>query len=321
MKKSTSRKQAKPARPAKSEGPGVLARLREAYAASTAGFGAISNHVYRAVFGLLVIAAVVAWIIGKEPLTKAVAEISASQPKARFNWPRPAGADRSVETWLPPALQNDLVQEALATVSADPFDQASLAESHRRLEATGWFEHLRAVRRKPGGIIEVDADWRSPVAVVRQNGRDLLVARGGEILRLPAGVPVSPGSMPVIFGPFALPPTLESGQVEYGKAWPGGDVQDAIKLIATLRSRPGYERIVGVELFDYMKSGHLTLVSDSGARFIWGSPVGRAAPGEAPAERRLANLKSILDERRDSPGFRYEIYTPYVLVDTTMSRD
>lgn len=321
MKKSAPKKQAKAARSEKPTGPGMLARARAALTAYTENLGAVSNHIYRAVFGLLVIGAAVAWIMGQDPLRKAVAEITAAEPKARFNWPRPAGADRNAPSWLPAALQNDLVHEALATVSDNPFDQAALEESRQRLEATGWFEHIRAVRRRPGGIIEIDADWRAPVAVVRQNARDLLVARGGEILRLPVGVPVAPGSMPVIHGPYALPPTLVSGEIEYGKPWPGGDVQDAIKLIATLRARPGYERIVGVELFEYMKTGHLTLVADSGARFIWGSPIGRSAPGEAPPERRLANLKSILDERRDAPGFRYEIYTPYVLVDTTMSRE
>ena len=321
MKKPAPKKQAKAARSEGPKGPGLLARARAALAASTEGFGAISNHVYRAVFGLLVIGAAVAWIIGKEPLRESVARISAAEPKARINWPRPAGADSNAPTWLPPALQNDLIHETLASATDSPFDQQGLADAYRRLDATGWFEEIRGIRRKPGGVIEVDADWRNPVAVVRQTGRDLLVARGGEILRLPAGVPVAPGSMPVIIGPYALPPTLVSGEIEYGKPWPGGDVQDAIKLIATLRARPGYERIVGVELFDYMKSGHITLIADTGARFIWGSPIGRSAPGEAPTERRLANLKSILDERRDAPGFRYEIYTPYVLVDTTMSRE
>ncbi len=321
MRKPANKKPAKPARSDKPRGPGVVARLRASIAHAASGLGVVSNSIYRAVFGLLVIAAAVGWIMGKEPLREVVAEISANEPKARLHWPRTAGADRREETWLPPALQNDLVHEVLASATGNPFDRDSLEESRARLEATGWFERLRSVRRRPGGVIEVDGDWRTPIAVVRQGGREFLVARGGEILRLPPGVPVSPGSMPVILGPYALPPTLANGQPDFGKAWPGGDVQDAISLIVTLRSRPGYERIVGVDLFDYMKSGHLTLIADTGARFIWGTPIGRNAPGEAPAERRLANLKSILDERRDAPGYRYEIYTPYVLVDTTMARD
>ncbi len=222
---------------------------------------------------------------------------------------------------MPGALQNELVRTATEGLTGDPFDQESLEEAHRRLLATGWFEGIDRVRRRAGGKVEVEGKWRVPVAVVRQEGRDLLVASRGEILRLPEGLPVSPGSMPIIFGPYSPALRDEAGGLRFGEPWPGGDVQDAIRLIGLLRSRPGYERIIGVELADYMKTGRLTLVSDSGARFVWGSTLGRSAPGEAPAERRLANLKSILDERRDAPGYQYEIYTPYVLVDTKMARD
>lgn len=306
---------------AKPEGPGLLKRLGPAVAAARSGVGALTEHVSRAMFGLLVIGGAIGWIMGREPLQNAVAQIKASEPQARIEWPRSPGAARDAQTWLPGAIQDDLINQTLAGVSSDPFDRDGLEDARARLEATGWFERLESVRRRPDGVVTVEGKWRVPVAVVRQGGREHLVARGGEILRLPPGVPVAAGSMPVIFGPYALPPTDIHGQVICGKAWPGGDVQDAIALLATLRARPGFERITGVELYDYMKTGHLTLVSDTGARFVWGSPIGRNAPGEAAAERRMANLRSILEERRDAPGYRYEIYTPYVLVDTTMPRE
>lgn len=318
-------------------GPGWLARARagigrltgEAAAAAIGGAAlggrigtaALITHARRALLGLLAVGAGIGWIMGYAPLREAVARLRTESPRVVFHWPLSTTGERRGETWMPAALQHELVRTAAEGLTGDPFDQDALRKVQDRVRATGWFDRIDGVRRGPGGEVEVVGKWRVPAAVVRRHGRELLVASGSEVLRLPEGLPVSPGSMPIIFEPYAPAPSGEEGSIRYGEPWPGGDVPDAIRLIGLLKSRPGYERIIGIELTGYMRTGRLTLVSDTGARFVWGSTLGRPTPGEAPIERRLANLKSILDERRDAPGYRFEIYTPFVLVDTTMARD
>lgn len=270
--------------------------------------------------GLVLLGMVGGWVVGREALERHVASLTARAGDVRFNWPialapgqkKPA----SPQTWLPPALQRDLARIAAAEIGADPFDQASLERARQALLATGWFAGIPSVKRTAGGHVDITANWRLPAAVVQHRGREYLVAVGGEVLRLPSRTPVQKGSMPVITGPRTPPPSDTRG-ILYGVPWPGGDVVAAIELLRHLRQIPEYTRLAGVDLASFADSGHLTLITDSGAKIVWGSALSELGPGEVPADTRRARLRDILQTRFDQSQRLIEIYTPVVLVDKT----
>lgn len=303
---------AKQTRSRRTDDDGSPGRLRSALSAAGAG----ASLLFRAFTGVLVVGLLVAWIVGREPLQQAVAAGVTERPAVRFDWPRRTGS--AFETWLPPSVQQDLVLTALGELTDDPFDRESLDRVRARLIDTGWFAQVSRVARVPGNTVEIDADWRVPVAVVRWRDREFLVAQGGEILRLPPSTPVADGSMPVIANPHAAPPGDAKTGTLFGKPWTGGDIQAAIALHGLLRSDPSLARLRTIDLADFMRTGQLTIVSDLGCRFVWGSPIGEFSPGEVPVERRLARLRDLVAQRADALFTRVDVFPPDVLVDKTV---
>ncbi len=276
---------------------------------------------------ILLLAAGVALATAGPSLQRTVARATALPLDVRFNWPLAAPAPgeerikrRRPETWLPAKVQHMLADTARADLVADPFEQGSLERARQSLLDTGWFTSIDSIRREPGGIVRVSAQWRVPAAVVSHNGREFLVARGGEVLRLPSRTPVAKGSMPVVLAPHHAPPGDALGIV-YGQPWGGGDVQAGIALLERVIAMPEGKRITGVDLSLYMKTGHLTLLTDAGSKIVWGSAVNELGPGEVTFERRKARLREILAQRLDHSERRIAIYPPVVLVDKTASRE
>jgi len=303
---------AKPARSRRNADDESAGRLRAALAAAGSG----ASFLFRAFTGVLVVGLLVAWIVGREPLQQAVAAGISERPTVKFNWPRRSGS--SFETWLPASVQQDLVLTALGEITDNPFDRDALDNARVRLEETGWFASSPRVARVPGNAVEVTADWRVPVAVVRWRDREFLVAHAGEILRLPPSTPVADGSMPVILNPHAAPPGDAVSGTAFGKPWTGGDIQAAITLLGLLRADPALSRLRTIDLSGFMRNGQLVIVSDLGCRFVWGSPVGDVALGEVSVEKRLGRLRDLLAQRADGLYTKVEIYTPTVFVDKTI---
>jgi len=250
------------------------------------------------------------WLVERASATRADPLVA-----PRFDWPTTPGA---AETWMPADERQRLEQIVLATVSRDPFDGESLDAARIMLERTGWFASLWRVQRKPGGVIEIEGEFRRPAAVVRRAGRDLLVGLEGELLPLeyPAG-----GSWPLRFirGVDAPPPRRVDGTREYGAAWPVGDVQAGIKLLSRLRRTSQWHRVAGVDVTDFLRRGSLTVITDQGAEIVWGSPPGASAPGERSDDDKARAFEQIFS----NPGWlsagmpRVEIYPPVILIDET----
>lgn len=320
-KKSASSRAAKEAR------PGLLARLSGSMDGMGERLGGAGRIAARVALGLALVAMGLGWVLGREPLERRVAEISAQPQEIRFNWPvagdpkaRRSGSVDPRQTWLPRAVRDQLIEIARAHVAADPFAQGSLENMRRDLAATGWFARLRSVERDASGHINIIGDWRIPTAVVRRDGRQYLVARGGEVLKLPPRTPVAEGSLPVITNPLLGPPEDE-GMLAYGKTWAGGDVTAALDLMRMLGTIPESKRLRGVDLSQFMDKGHLVLVTDAGSRIVWGSAIGERTPGEQPFEIRRGRLRDILAQRLDTETPNIAIYTPVVLVDRTVGEE
>ncbi len=268
----------------------------------------------RVVTVLAGVALMVAWIVGIGPLRESVGSSRMELVEIDIAWPIAEHRDRS---WLFPEVQQELHQMAAARISPDPFDHDSLAEAAHALQSTGWFEDDLLVRRMPDGRVSITGSWRTPAAVVSENGREWLVDMQGVPLRLPPGVSAPTGFFR-IYDPASPPPQDASGAVRYAVRWDTDDVRDAIALLWKIVTEiePASKALIGVDLGEYPRTGRLVLVTDVGCRIVWGGPLGQPRPGEAPVEKRLGQLAQILQPkaRQDRGVSRIELYTEYALI-------
>lgn len=303
------------------DAPTWLDRLADNFQPDSSGARALG--VVMRILGVTAgLALAVGLLVGRDPLLRRVGELRESPVKAHFDWPLVKQAGARPATWVPRVVQDSLVHLVESNVSMNPFDTGSLERGRRLLLATGWFESVDRLVRRPGGTIDVDATWRIPVALVRKNNRDYLVGRDAAPIRIPDGFKPMPG-LYIIENPLLEPPT-DAGKLAYGTPWSGGDVQAALDLLDVLKDSPAQRQITGIDLSEYLTQDEpkLLIVTDRRTRIVWGSAIGELAPGQVPIERRIARLEQQLRGfgRIDAQQDRLEIYTPVVLVDKTAQR-
>lgn len=284
----------------------------------------VASRASTLVFCAVVVALGLAWVLGQGALRRSVAIARAEPVSLRIAWPTVAG-DRS-RTWMPESVRREIEQTALSRISPDVFDRESLEQARAALEATGWFERVDAVRRLEGNLIEIQGVWRTPLAVVRQDNRDIVVGAGGALLPLsyaPGGA--GPG-LKVIRGVSQRPPIRADGSPAYGAAWPGGEVQAGLDLLDALRrafsATRVWPQITGVDAAMFQRDGRLAIVSDQDSRIVWGAPPGMIAPGEQSTDQKIARLVHLANgptERIDAGERWIEIYSAHVYVDRSHS--
>lgn len=250
-------------------------------------------------------AAVIATVVvGHRPLLTRAVALKQEQLKVAFDWPPLAGKTTSrtaggePATWMNAEQRAGLEQVALKLLSGNPFDRQSLERTQSALANTGWFADGPWLKRFENGVVVVSGVWRVPAAAVRTPSGDRLVATGGEVL-----APLYPqgrSRMPIISGVRAAEPSL-------GEAWPGGEVQAGLALLAFLRPMPGFDHIASVDVSQFVSSKRLSLVTISGGRILWGGPPGEFLPGQAPATTKRQRLAAVYQQFGQLDAGRPEI--------------
>lgn len=261
--------------------------------------------------GTVILAVPVALAMGVPRLHARVARSvvqSANPVRVVIDWPLAPGAKPGSGTWLAEDLRGSLQTLADSTVRVDddPLSPTALATLAEALTRTGWFERLDAVRREPGRVVRVSGQWRIPAAVVRHNGLDQLVARGGELLP-PTYLPGRSGHR-VIYGSAAAPP-MDGDRPACGRVWGGGagglsDVQAGVQLLGVLAGKPWRDQVAGVDVSAYATNRRLVIVTASGGRVVWGAAPSERPFGEANLEYKLWRLDEMNRRRgRIDAGF------------------
>src|SRR4030095_1577776 len=103
--------------------------------------------------------------------------------------------------WMSDLLAEEIVRAAKPVGAHSAFDHAVLVDIDRILRASPWIKKVRQIRRvyeqRPGDTIEIDCDYRAPVALVQWKDYFWLV--DGEGVQLPAQFTVD--QLPrVVFG-------------------------------------------------------------------------------------------------------------------------
>lgn len=176
-----------------------------------------------------------------------------------------------------------------------------------RYEALPWVRKVTSVAKEYPNTLDIEVEWRAPVARVRYAGREYLLDGDGVVLD---PVNYDEGKLDyalLVIEAVAQPPAALS----VGKPWPAEDVAAAAKmaqflqpLLKDLRKKAKdqpVDPIMGIDLRNYgNERKSAILLRTAGGKFIkWGKPPGKESPNEPSAETKLKNLQKIYN---NSPG-------------------
>lgn len=221
----------------------------------------------------------------------------------------PTETPRVVLKNVPPWMSDDTVAELLRSLRpggpSSAFDQDLLRSRVAILETNPWVGKVNAVRRVfgkgPGDTIEVDCDFRTPLALVRWQDYYWLVDSDGYKLPEQYTADQAPGmlldanrrtQMRIIEG--VRQPPVESGQ-----KWPGDDLAAALELARLLHGHRFADEIFKIDASNFSGradplEAHLVLVTRYGTEIRWGRPINaKDAFVEIPATRKLEALAQV----------------------------
>lgn len=233
--------------------------------------------------------------------------------KVRFDWPAAAGGEGA--TWVPGPVRDELLSRAITEVERcdNPFSHASLEAASASLMRTGWFESPPSVVRD-GDVYRIEATWRTPAAVVRQDGVDYLISREGHLLPLA----YQRGQAPVIAitGAAHQPPRV-GGQLAPGQVWPGEDIRAALETLAFISGRPWKEQVAAIDVAEYPSARRIALISKWEGRTVIGGAPRDIIPGEVTFDVKLRRLDELVRQfgQVDARHRLVEVAGPVILVD------
>jgi hypothetical protein len=303
-------------------------RKRRAMAESTgskaadmfARAGAGKAMVVIAVFG----ASALALGVGVSQLEARAGDlIGVPTDEVTFAWPvvvQVQGFDGPI-TWPPRHVQQELLELAHTRAARfpDPLSSDALAAIGTDLKGSGLFERVRSVRRRAGGMIEIQGAWRVPVAAIRHNDRDHFVGAGGALLPISA----EPGQLDqrVIVGAAYNPPVLDSGTPAFGQTWAGEDVRAGLRVLDAVRGKPYWHQVRSIDVAGHSLNKMIEIITDRGTRVVWGAAPGEFKPGEVETKTKLGHLQALFDRysRIDAGQNRVTVFYEYTDVDHSAS--
>ena len=188
-----------------------------------------------------------------------------------------------------PAWMNDFLVEQIAAIARpmgahSSFDHKLLVDTAEMLGRNPWVKKVRSVRRaythKPGDTLEVDCDYRAPVALVKSGPFYWLVDEVGvrlserfteeQVPSIQFG-PDGKTCIRVIEGVKQSPPHVP------GEQWRGGDLAAGLKMVKYLFDLPYTQQILRVDVTNYMGridliQPRLVLETSFHTKIWWGRP-------------------------------------------------
>ena len=211
--------------------------------------------------------------------------------------------DRPV--WMSHELALQIANEIRPAGLHSAMDHQVLRDVTDGLLHNPWVRSVRQVRRvfnkAPGDAIEVDCEYRTPVALVHCANQLVLVDEDG--YKLPEKYPASQPprimfdaqghvNIRIIDGVHALPPYLD------GQRWSGDDLRAGLQIARLLHGKAYTEEIHRINVSNFAgrrnsRDPQITLVTKHKTEIRWGEPLDVAFRIEkSPAEKlqRLASL-------------------------------
>ncbi len=214
-----------------------------------------------------------------------------------------------------PVWMSDYVAARIAATARpvgthSSLDPQLLRDADAALRHNPWIAQVNQVRRvygqKPGDTLEIDCDYRAPVALVQWGSDFWLVDRQGYKLpaqycddELPRVVFGKSGRLELrIISGVRLPPPQHAGE-----SWPGDDLRAGIQLIEHLYGLAFTEEIQRVDVSNFAgrinpREAQLVLATRYPSLIKWGEPwsAGEGFHVEIGPEQKLARLEQVWKE-------------------------
>jgi hypothetical protein len=211
-----------------------------------------------------------------------------------------------------PAWMGDfLAQQIAATVphaAGSAFDRDLLVNAVTCLRANPWVRDVHQVRRvygqRPGDTLEVDCEFRAPIALVQWGEYYWLV--DGEGMKLPEQFTASHVPKIVIGRDGRMNIRIIEGvrqpPPETGKKWAGQDLAAGLGLVKLLYGKPYAEELVSVNVANFAgridpREAQLVLRTKYATEVRWGRPLdAKDFFAEVPVSRKLEDLRAITQQ-------------------------
>jgi hypothetical protein len=176
------------------------------------------------------------------------------------------------------------------------------------LRTNPWVKEVRQVRRafdkKPGDTIEIDCEYRAPIALV--HWKDYFWLVDGEAVKLPEQF--TQDQLPrIVMGPnrklnIRVIEGVQQAPVESGQKWAGADLEAGLDLVRLLHGQPYAEEIVKVDVSNFagrnsQKDAQIVLVTKYGTEIRWGRPINsRDFFVEVSANQKLKYMQQVYEQ-------------------------
>ena len=191
-----------------------------------------------------------------------------------------------------PAWMTDYLASRITAVARprgihSAFDHQLLVDIRDQLtsdpDIAPWIKEVRQVRRtyvsEPGDTIEVDCDFRAPIALVRWNDAFWFVDNDG--VKLPEQF--TPTEVPKIaIGPagkivMRIIEGVRHVPVDPGMRWTGDDLAAGLEMVKLLANQPFAEDVVKVDVSNFQgrdnpRDAFISLVTRYNTAIKWGRP-------------------------------------------------
>jgi len=208
-------------------------------------------------------------------------------------------------------MSDFLAEQIAATVprtSSSSFDRDLLVAAADRLRENPWVNNVRQVRRvygqRPGDTLEIDCDFRAPIALVEWGEYYWLV--DGDGVKLPEQFTASqvPGivigrdrkmNIRLIDGVRQPPP-------DTGRRWAGQDLTAGLGVAKLLYGKPYAEEIVTINVANFagrvdQREAQIVFWTKYATQVRWGRPLdAKDFFAEIPASQKLDEMAMIVKQ-------------------------
>ncbi len=212
----------------------------------------------------------------------------------------------------PEWMSDYLADQIAATVprgSSSAFDHELVVGAVAKLQKNPWVRQVHQVRRvfgeQPGDTLEVDCEYRAPIALINSGESYWLVDNDGVKLPEQFAADELPKIMNGRDGRINLRVVegVAKGPPAAGQKWPGQDLAAGLELVKLFYAKPYLDEITAINVKNFggqVRRGDPQLVLETryGTQIWWGRPINaKDFFVEVPVSRKLEILQATVAQR------------------------
>lgn len=218
--------------------------------------------------------------------------------------------------WMSDFLAEQISAAVRPAGTHSAFDHQLLKDVAAMLQSNPWVKKVNKIRRaydrKPGDTIEIDCEYRAPIALVHWQNYYWLV--DGASVKLPEQFTAQ--QLPrIVVGlnrklNIRVIEGVRAAPVESGQKWVGDDLAAGLDLVRLLHGQPFAEEIVKVDVSNFggrnsPKEAQLVLVTRYDTEIRWGRPINsKDFFAEVSANQKLRYMQEVYEQFHRVDGNR-----------------